>query len=75
MSLESSLVPAEGHVQRVVLLGDPRLRQVAEPVAMFDHPEFGETHTREDGMFDLAVNGGGQLTLVYEKNAVRLFGL
>ncbi|WP_343292926.1 RHS repeat-associated core domain-containing protein [Vandammella animalimorsus] len=30
-------------------------------------PEFGHTHTRADGWFDLAVNGGGWLTLHYEK--------
>jgi sugar lactone lactonase YvrE len=30
------------------------------------HPEFGQTLTRADGMFDLAVNGGGQLTVRYE---------
>ena len=26
---------------------------------MLDHPELGETNTRADGAFDLAVNGGG----------------
>ncbi len=32
-----------------------------------DHPELGETLTRFDGMFDLAVNGGGLVTLNYKK--------
>jgi YD repeat-containing protein len=36
-------------------------------VTVLDHPEFGQTLTREDGMFDLAVNGGGLLTVRYEK--------
>jgi RHS repeat-associated protein len=36
-------------------------------VRVLDHPEFGQTLSRADGMFDLAVNGGGVLTLVYEK--------
>ena len=40
MSTESTLVPSEGQVQRVVLLGDPRLRRVSEPVAEFAHPGF-----------------------------------
>ena len=31
------------------------------------HAEYGHTLTREDGMFDLAVNGGKRLTLEYEK--------
>jgi RHS repeat-associated protein len=32
------------------------------------HPEYGQTLSRADGMFDLAVNGGGQLTLSYQKS-------
>jgi len=32
-----------------------------------DHPEFGQTLSRADGMFDMAVNGGGLLTIHYEK--------
>jgi RHS repeat-associated protein len=31
------------------------------------HPRFGHTRTRSDGWFDLAVNGGGWLTIHYEK--------
>jgi plastocyanin len=37
-------------------------------VAVLDHPEYGQTLTRLDGMFDLAVNGGGLLTLSYQKD-------
>ncbi len=36
-------------------------------VSVLDHPELGYTRTRTDGMFDLVVNGGGTLTLVYEE--------
>jgi RHS repeat-associated protein len=36
-------------------------------VSVLDHPELGSTLTRADGMYDLAVNGGGMLTLVFEK--------
>ncbi len=32
-----------------------------------DHPEYGQTLSRADGVFDLAVNGGGQLVINYEK--------
>uniref|UniRef100_UPI00257FA850 PKD domain-containing protein n=1 Tax=Thiothrix sp. TaxID=1032 RepID=UPI00257FA850 len=32
-----------------------------------DHPEFGQTLSRTDGAFDLAVNGGGLITLNYTK--------
>ncbi|MBK9132345.1 MAG: hypothetical protein IPM20_12010 [Gammaproteobacteria bacterium] len=31
------------------------------------HPEYGQTLTRTDGMFDLAVNGGGYLTIDYQR--------
>lgn len=36
-------------------------------VTVQGHPEYGFTETREDGVFDLAVNGGGTLTVQYEK--------
>ena len=31
------------------------------------HPELGQTLSRQDGWFDMAVNGGGLLTVSYEK--------
>ena len=34
-------------------------------ISVHGHPEFGHTVTRADGMFDLAVNGGGLLTIEY----------
>ena len=36
-------------------------------ITILDHPEYGQTLTRNDGMFDLVVNGGGPLTLNYQK--------
>lgn len=36
-------------------------------VTVCGHDELGYTTTRSDGMFDMAVNGGGQLTVQYEK--------
>jgi RHS repeat-associated protein len=36
-------------------------------ITVLDHPEFGFTASRADGMFDIAVNGGGMLTIRYEK--------
>lgn len=35
-------------------------------IGVVDHPELGQTLSRADGFFDLAVNGGGPLTLRYE---------
>ena len=37
-------------------------------ISILNHPEFGQTLTRADGMFDLAVNGGGVLTIDYRKS-------
>ncbi len=39
-------------------------------VSVFSHPEFGSTQTRADGMFDMAVNGGGLLTVQYVKDGL-----
>jgi RHS repeat-associated protein len=36
-------------------------------ITIKDHPEFGQTLSRADGWFDMAVNGGGYLTLNYKK--------
>lgn len=53
-----------------VLRGKAKTR-AGEPIAgvrvrVLGRPEFGSGATRADGMFDLAVNGGGVLTIVYE---------
>jgi RHS repeat-associated protein len=37
-------------------------------ITVLDHPELGQTLTREDGRFDIAVNGGSTVTLSYEKD-------
>ncbi len=39
-------------------------------VTVLNHPEFGQTVTRPDGLFDLAVNGGGVLTVKYAKTGL-----
>jgi RHS repeat-associated protein len=36
-------------------------------ITILGHPEFGQTLSRADGRFDMAVNGGGQLILRYAK--------
>src|SRR6056297_2764859 len=35
-------------------------------VTILNHPEFGRTLSREDGMFDMVVNGGGRVVVNYE---------
>src|SRR6266540_3392491 len=37
-------------------------------ISILDHPEYGQTLSRTDGMFDLAVNGGGLLTVNYTRD-------
>ena len=39
-------------------------------ITILQHPELGQTRSRADGMFDMAVNGGGVLTFRYEKKGV-----
>ena len=36
-------------------------------IAILNHPEFGQTLSRADGMFDIVVNGGGLLNVKYDK--------
>ena len=36
-------------------------------ISIVGHPEFGQTLSRLDGMFDMAANGGGRLTVRYAK--------
>jgi RHS repeat-associated protein len=36
-------------------------------ITILNHPEYGQTRSRLDGVFDLVVNGGGVLTVKYEK--------
>lgn len=36
-------------------------------ITVLNHPEYGSTRTRQDGSFDMALNGGGSMTIVYEK--------
>lgn len=51
---------------RVLQGGGAPLAEVA--ISVLGHPEFGQTASRADGRFDIAVNGGGQLQLVYRRD-------
>jgi RHS repeat-associated protein len=57
--------------QRVAVVRGRVVDRNGEPiegakVTVLHHPEFGETLTRSDGLYDLAVHGGGALTLRFE---------
>lgn len=41
-------------------------------ITILNHPEYGQTLSRSDGMFDLAVNGGGTMTINYQMEAIFL---
>lgn len=41
-------------------------------ISILNHPELGQTLSRADGMFDFAVNGGGHMTVRYEKEGYLL---
>jgi len=36
-------------------------------ITILDHPELGYTYSRDDGMFDMVVNGGGLITINYDQ--------
>jgi RHS repeat-associated protein len=51
---------------RVVTRGGSALSGVA--ISVLDHPALGQTLSRADGRFDMAVNGGGVVTLNYARS-------
>ena len=71
--IQAGAAPGTIEPQRTAVLRGKVSGQDGNPVAgvlvtILDHPEFGVTLTRADGMFDMAVNGGGYLTVTYTKS-------
>jgi len=71
-STQTGVAPGSIEPRRVaVLRGQVQTRDRAPlagvTITIPRHPEYGQTLTRANGMFDLAVNGGGVLTVRYEK--------
>ena len=71
--IQTGVIPGTIEAGRVAVLRGRVLDKVDNPlsgvtITVLDHPEYGQTLSREDGMFDLAVNGGGALTLEYHKD-------
>ncbi|MET0405407.1 MAG: RHS repeat-associated core domain-containing protein [Cystobacter sp.] len=69
--IQTGVTPGTLEPHRLSVLRGKVLSRRGHPLAevrvsVLDHPEYGHTSTREDGLFDLAVNGGGPLTLRYE---------
>ncbi len=70
--IQSGVAPNTIQAQRVAILRGRVVDRNGEPLAgvhisVLDHPEYGGTASRADGAFDLAVNGGGPLTVDYDK--------
>lgn len=71
--IQTGVSPGTIELQRAAVLRGRVLDRAGQPlpgveITILDHPELGQTLSRDDGMFDMAVNGGGQLTLRYAKD-------
>ncbi|OGP87479.1 MAG: hypothetical protein A2156_10700, partial [Deltaproteobacteria bacterium RBG_16_48_10] len=70
--IQTGVVSGTIEAKRVAVLRGKVLTRDDNPlpgvtITILNHPEYGQTLSRADGMFDLAVNGGGVLTVKYEK--------
>lgn len=70
---QKNVAPGTIERERVSVLRGRALDRDGAPLAnarvtAARHPEFGETRTRADGTFDLAVNGGGSITVRVAKD-------
>jgi RHS repeat-associated protein len=63
----NTIAADQGAVIRGRVLDRGNLPLPGVVVTILNHPEFGQTVSRADGMFDMAVNGGGPLTLNYAR--------
>jgi RHS repeat-associated protein len=69
-AVQRGMVPGAIDARRVAVLRGRVLDRIGVPLAgvaidVAGHPEFGQTLTRADGAYDLAVNGGGDLVVRY----------
>ena len=72
-AIQTGVAPGTIEPVRAAVVRGKVLDRVGAPLGavtinILDHPEFGETMSRADGMFDLAVNGGGLMSVRYEKD-------
>jgi len=70
--IQTGVAPGTITLTRAAVLRGRGLNSLGTPlpgiaISILNHPEFGQTQTRADGWFDLAVNGGGLLTVAYAK--------
>lgn len=72
-AIQTGVAPGVIEPVRAAVVRGRVLDRSGEPLAgvtisVLDHAEFGQTLSRADGWFDLAVNGGRQLTVNYAKD-------
>jgi RHS repeat-associated protein len=71
--LQTGVAPATIERVRAAVIRGRVLQRGGVPLArvtitILGRPEYGQTTSRADGGFDLAVNGGGELTVQYRRN-------
>ena len=69
--IQTGVAPDTIEPQRASVLKGKAVDRAGNPIpgvkiSVLNHPELGETHTQPDGGFDMVVNGGGVLTVVYD---------
>jgi YD repeat-containing protein len=68
--LPGTIVPQHASVIRGKVLDNVNAPLAGVKITILNHPEFGQTLSRSDGMFDLAVNGGAPVIVKYEKSGL-----
>jgi len=71
--IQTGVTPGTIVPRRAALVRGRVLTRALSPLAgvtvtVHGRPELGQTRSRADGWFDLAVNGGGELVISYEKS-------
>jgi|GEM_PF-336589 len=66
----NAITPQRASVIRGRVLTRGNLPLAGVRVSIGGHPELGQTLSRADGRFDLAVNGGGWLTIHYDRRGL-----
>ncbi|MBJ7330377.1 MAG: hypothetical protein JHC95_10795 [Solirubrobacteraceae bacterium] len=71
-ALQQGVAPGTITEQRAAVVRGKLVDEAGKPlpgvgVSILDHAEFGRTTTRADGGFDMVVNGGGELTVQYNR--------
>ena len=70
--IQTGVIPGTINLEQAAILRGKVITQAGKPlpnvtITIKDHPEFGQTLTTCDGTFNMVVNGGGQLTINYQK--------